>query len=330
MGISGILGMKRVMRILLSFLFVGVMAGGVMAEDRVRLTLQWYPQAQFAGYYIALEKGMYKAKGLDVEIIPGSADSRSFEALAKDETDFATAFLSDAMVARTKGVPVVNIAQIIQQSALLLVAKKESGITQISDLDGMEVGSWGDEFQVQPKALFKREGLDVTLIRQSPSFELFMRGGINVVLAMWYNEYHTLFSYGLDQEDMTIFFFSDLGLNLPEDGIYCLESTLENSPHIVEAFTQATIEGWEYVFDHPKESIDLILGIMQERKIKANRAHQNWMLARMKDIVLINDRKRMDVTLQEEDFDRASKALISTGEIKNKILYSDFFKKVGK
>lgn len=81
------------------------------------------------------------------------------------EADFATAFLSDALQLRSRGMSLVNIGQFVQKSALMLIARKDSGIQTIDDLDGAKIGTWGDAFRLQPKALFKREGLDVTLIR---------------------------------------------------------------------------------------------------------------------------------------------------------------------
>lgn len=292
----------------------------------IRLALQWYPQTQFAGYYMAKEKGFYAANGLNVEVLHGDADSDSVDLVTSGQAEFATAFLSTAMERWSKGAPLVNIAQIVQRSALMLVARKDSGIKTISDLEGARIGTWGDTFQLQPESLFLRENLRVSFVRQSPSFELFMRGGLDATLAMWYNEYHRLIAYGLNPDEMTTFFFSDLNLNQPEDGIYCLESTLNDSPETAAALVRASIQGWEYAFAHPEETVDVILEIMKGQKVRANRAQQTWMLARMRDIILVGKQSRPMTVLSPVDFDSTKIELLRTGVITTNIPYNDFYK----
>jgi len=291
----------------------------------VRLALQWYPQTQFAGYYMAQIKGIYAKHGLNVEILHGDADSDSLERLTSGKAEFSTAFLSSAMESWARGAKLVNVAQIVQRSALMIVARKDSGIKTIKDLDGAKIGTWGSQFQLQAQSLFLRENMHVTFVRQSPSFELFMRGGLDATPAMWYNEYHRLLSYGLNPDEMTTFMFSDLNLNQPEDGIYCLQSTLDKSPDTVKAMVQATVEGWEYAFAHPEETVDTLLAIMKEQKVRANRAHQTWMLARMRDIIL-GDSPRMNTKLSVVDFDSLKIELMRASVIMVNIPYDDFYK----
>jgi len=322
-------GRNAALQLLLAILTC-VLAVPAAAGDlkTVRLALQWYPQTQFAGYYMAREKGIFAQYGLDVDIMHGSADSDSLERVVSGQADFGTAFLSTAMERRSKGDQLVNIAQIVQRSALMLVARKNSGIKTIKDLDGARIGTWGSKFQIQPQSLFLRENLHVTFVRQSPSFELFMRGGLDATLAMWYNEYHRLMAYGLNPEEMTTFFFSDLDLNQPEDGIYCLESTLNKSHDTAAALVQASVKGWEYAFAHPEETVDTLLAIMKDNKVRANRAHQTWMLARMRDIILVQNRSKMDTRLDHVDFDNTKIELLRTGVITTDIAYNDFYQEV--
>lgn len=317
--------MKRMY--LVVWMFFILLQGTCFASDlkRVNLALQWYPQAQFAGYYMAQAKGIYSRYGLDVRIITGSADSSSCDKLNQGEADFATAFLSTALKQRAEGVPLVNIGQFVQHSALMLITRKDSGIKSIRDFQGKRVGMWSNDFQIQPKALFKREGIHVDVIRQSPSFELFMRGGLDAVSAMWYNEYHTLMAYGLTPEKMTTFFFRDLGLNFPEDGLYTLNATLKKFPDTSIAMRKASAEGWKYAFAHPDETLDLIIRKMKNANIRANRAHQKWMLSRMKDILEFNKNDQLDTRLKKEDFEQVQKHLLSAGEIDSEISYEQFY-----
>jgi NitT/TauT family transport system substrate-binding protein len=128
---------------------------------------QWIPQAQFAGYYVAYEKGIYKKYGIDLTILKGGPDSSPVEYLEKGKTDLASIWLSTAIQKRSQGIKLVNIGQIIQRSALMLVAKKARGINKPRDINGRKVGLWGAEYQIQPRPFFKKYNLKVRIIPQS-------------------------------------------------------------------------------------------------------------------------------------------------------------------
>ena len=122
-------------------------------EKKITFLPQWLPQAQFAGYYTAVDKAIYSKYGLNVEILQGGPNEPSLEGLANGKANFASAIMSTAIAKRAQGIKLVNIAQIVQRSALIIVAKKESGIKTIQDLNGKKVSVW-EEFDVQPKAAF--------------------------------------------------------------------------------------------------------------------------------------------------------------------------------
>ncbi|NDV18942.1 ABC transporter substrate-binding protein [Pseudodesulfovibrio sp. JC047] len=312
-------------RALLALVIIGVLVPTqAHSMDSVRLALQWVPQAQFAGYIVAKEKGFYAAEGIDLTLLPGGPDVLASEQLATGNAEFATLFLTTGLQRRTT-LPVVNIGQFVQQSALLLIAKTSSGIRAFSDLDGKRVGLWNNEFQIQARALFHQMGLDVTVIPQSSSLDLFLRDGVQAASGMWYNEYHTLLSYGLDTEDLQPLFFSEIGLNFPEDGIYCLEETATHHPELCRKLVKATIRGWQYAFAHTDETLDIILRHMQAAKVPANRPHQRWMLKRMEDIIIADTTTPLGV-LREEDFKRVCQVLLETGFLKNAPTFTEFYK----
>ena len=288
-----------------------------------RLVLHWQPQAQFAGYLMAEEKGFYAARGVDLTIIPGGPDVSPTQMLEDGRADFATLFLSTAITRRGEGMDLAHIGQIVHQSALMLLARRDSDIRRLEDLNGRRVGMWGPDFQIQPRALFQRLGIEVQVVEQAPSMDLFMRGGLDAVSAMWYNEYHTLMSYGLEEKDMKAFFFRDLELNFPEDGLYCLRQTFKNDPATARAVAQATLDGWAYVFAHPEEALELVIRRMKEHKIRANRAHQRWMLARMRDIIETGN-PALRLTLAREDYERTARVLRDQGFIGDIPDYGDF------
>jgi len=216
------------------------------------------------------------------------------------------------------GVRLVNIAQIVQRSSLMLVAKKARGIRRPEDFEGRKVGLWGADFRIQPTAFFKKYGVTVKVVPQSYSVNLFLRDGVDAASAMWYNEYHTILNAGINADELTTFFYSDYGLNFPEDGIYIMEETLKKDPAAACAFVKASLEGWRYAFDHPEQTIDIVLKYMKAANVPANRVHQRWMLERMKDIIMPRGSEAGDPgVLKKEDYERVGGELKAAGLIGN-------------
>jgi len=308
----------RLFVLALGLLFLLIASGSGAEEPRLKKATfipQWVPQAQFAGYYIALDKGIYRKHGIDLEIISGGPGRPADAFLKEGKADFATLWLSTAIPMRSEGVPVMNLAQIMQRSALMLVAKKSSGVLTPEDMNGKKVGLWGPIFQIQPRAFFKRYNLDVEVVRQSFSVNLFLRNGVDVASAMWYNEYHTILNCGLNPDELTTFFFHEHGLNFPEDGIYALEETRRRDPDLCRAFVQASIEGWQYAFSHPTEALNIVMNNLKCAHIPATRVHQRWMLDRMRDLIRAEGVKVPVGTLRPEDYLRVARGLKENGMI---------------
>ncbi len=289
----------------------------VQAQELKKLTFlpQWFPQAQFAGYYVAKEKGIYRKHGLDVTILRGGPEKPVFQMLSRDRADFATLFLAEAVQFRAGGLKLVNIGQIVQRSGFILVAKKSSGIQSIKDLQGKKVSLW-DDFKVQPLAFFRKNNIHVRIIPQTYTLNLFLRGGVDVASAMWYNEYHSILSAGINADELITFFFDRQDLNFPEDGIYCLEKTWKKDPDSARRFVSASIEGWQYAFAHEQESLDIVMKYVNEAKINTSRAHQKWMFERMKDIITPGNKNIPMGALTHKDYENVTRELLAAGLIK--------------
>ena len=267
---------------------VVLLSAGARADEALKKASfipLWYPQAQFAGYYLALEKGIYRRHGIDLTIIDGGPGNPPAQYLRDGRADFAALWLTTALQRRSEGLALVNVAQIVPQSSMLLVALKSSGVRTLADLAGKKVGLWGGDFDIPPRAVFDRNGLSVRVVQQSATVNLFLRGGVAATSAMWYNEYHTILNSGVNPDELTVFPLKDHGANYPEDGLYALQQTVDRDPQLVDAFARASLEGWDYAFDHPDEAVDVILRVMRQARLPANRMHQQWMLARLRDVM---------------------------------------------
>jgi NitT/TauT family transport system substrate-binding protein len=315
----------KLFSILIIFLFLGNAPAGEPSLKKISFIPLWKAQAQFAGYYVACDKGIFKKYGLDVTLIEGGPDYPPVEQLKNKKADFGIIWLPAAIQWRSQGLKLVNIGQVCQRSALLLVAKKSSGILKPEDMQGKKVSLWEGDLQLQPKAFFRKYNLELEIIPQSYTVNLFLRGGVDVASAMWYNEYKTILNSGLNQDELTTFFLSDYGFNFPEDGIYALEETVKKDPQAAAAFVKACFEGWQYAFEHPSEALDIVLKYMRQAHIPANRIHQQWMLSRMKDLIVPPDASGSRGELNKDDYERVVKELMSNGLIEAAPDFKEFY-----
>ncbi|MGA7578169.1 MAG: ABC transporter substrate-binding protein [Desulfobaccales bacterium] len=293
--------------------------------QRVRFIPQWQPQAQFAGYYVAYEKGFYRERGLEAEILRGGPDRPSSEMLKQGRADFGTLFLSAGIVRRARGLKLVNVCQLTQHSALMLVAKKASGITKPQDINGKRVGVWGEDFKGQIDAFLHKFNLQVQIVPQGTTMNLFLRGGVEVASAMGYNEYHLLLDAGLNPEELTTFSMADYGFDFPEDGIYCLEQTYKDKPQVCRAFVRASIAGWQYAFAHPEEALNIVMKYVDAAHVPTDRVHQRWMLEHLRPLILDPGSGRPVGSLNREDYYRTAAALKMDGTIKAIPDFSQFY-----
>ncbi len=252
------------------------------AGKPVELMLQWTHQAQFAGYYVAASKGIYQAHGLDVKIIQGGPGLDPMNELASGDVDFVSAWLSTALIRRQDGLPIVNVAQIVNRSNLLLLSRKDLSGESAKNLSGRRISIWEGDFRAPYLAWLQSEGVEPAALHpQYYSVNLFLRKGVDACSAMYYNEYHMLYQAGVDDDDLTVFFLKDYGFGFPEDGLYCTESTIRLNREMVAAFRAASLEGWLYAARHPEEALDIVMEYVTAANVATNRSHMKWMLEKI-------------------------------------------------
>jgi NitT/TauT family transport system substrate-binding protein len=314
-----------------AFLFTALLCIGFFVHSQkptITFTPHWLPQAQFAGYYMALEKGFYAEEGITVSIEHPSASINASERLVSGESDIISLFLISGMAAKNTGIDLVNVAQVSQNSALMFVTKKEKGITNLSGLNEKKIGVWKSGFDEVGKALISSNNYSVEWVPILSTINLFMNDGIDALTVMWYNEYYQIVNAGLNHDEINTFFFSDYGYNIPEDGLYCLNSTYIQRKGDIEKFVRATFRGWEYVENNRDESLEVILRWMKEAKIPTNISHQSWMLEKVLELLDPGNKNVKRGELAETDYHKAQSILIEGADYKKRIPFDDFYKPV--
>jgi len=238
------------------------------AADKVTIQLKWVTQAQFAGYYVAQDKGYYSADGLDVTIKPGGPDIATPQVIAGGGADVIVDWMPSALASREKGVALVNIAQIFKQSGMMLTCRKDSGIKSPADFRGKTLGVWfyGNEYPflswMSQLGIPTTGGSNgVTVLKQGFNVDPILQKQAECVSTMTYNEYWQVVDAGLSPSELVVYKYEDQGVATLEDGLYVLEKNLRNKAFVdkMARFLRASIKGWKYAADHPDEAADIVL-----------------------------------------------------------------------
>jgi diguanylate cyclase (GGDEF)-like protein len=239
-------------------LLTQLLCGQASAAEKLRLQLRWLHQFQFAGYYMALEKGYYQQAGLDVEILQGGPHvPRPIDTLLAGEADFAISN-SGVVIARMQGKPVVALAAIMQASPIVWIVRADSGIYTPHDLAGKRVMLMPSPESTELLITLAREGIDLSRLQvQQTSFnpQDLIDGKTDA-----YDGYSTNEPFWLKQQNVEYRLINprEYGVNYYNDVLTTREAVLQERPQEVEAFVQASLAGWQYALEHIEESVQLI------------------------------------------------------------------------
>ena len=259
--------MKK-LTLLLAASALSLSAMAANAADKVTLQLKWVTQAQFAGYYVAKDKGFYKEEGIDIEIKPGGPDIAPAQVLAGGGADVVLDWMPSALATREKGVPLVNIAQPFKSSGMMLTCRKDSGIKTSADFKGKTLGVWffGNEYPFlswMSKLGIKTDGSadGVKVLKQGFNVDPILQKQAACVSTMTYNEYWQIIDAGLSADDLITFKYEDEGVATLEDGIYVMEDKLKDAAFKdkMVRFVRASMKGWKYAEANSDEAADIVL-----------------------------------------------------------------------
>jgi NitT/TauT family transport system substrate-binding protein len=263
--------------------------------DQVSLQLQWFTQAQFAGYYAAIDQGFYEHQCLEVEIVEGGVDIVPQTQLANGDVDFALAWVPKALASREAGANITNIAQIFQRSGTLQVSFADKGIASPADFAGKKIGNWGFGNEYEVFAALGAEGLDpatdVELVGQNFDMNALLDGSIDAAEAMTYNEYAQVLEAEnpdtnelYQPSDFNVISYEDVGVGMLQDAIWASADRLADDPaykDIATRFVAGSMEGWAYCRDNVESCRDIVLA----NGPTLGASHQLWQMNEVNKLI---------------------------------------------
>ncbi len=289
--------------------------GAAQAADELTLQLKWVTQAQFAGYFVAKDKGFYDEVGLDVTIKPGGPDINPSQVIAGGGADVVVDWMPSALATREKGVPLVNIAQVFQKSGMMLTCRNDSGVTSPDKFAGKTLGVWfgGNEYPFlnwMNKLGLKTDGSEggVNVLKQGFNVDPLLQKQADCISTMTYNEYWQVIDAGMKPDQLTTFKYEDQGVATLEDGLYTLESTLEDPAKVelLAKFVKASMKGWDYAVANPDEAAMIVLE--NDETGAQTEKHQVRMMGEINKLT-----EGSDGTLDEAAYERTVETLMKGG-----------------
>ena len=291
------------------------LASGASAADKVTIQLKWVTQAQFAGYYVAKAKGIYKDADLDVTINPGGPDVAPPQVIAGGGADVVIDWMPSALASREKGVPLVNISQTFKKSGLELTCRKDTGIKTPADFKGKTLGVWfgGNEYPFlawMAKLGLKTDGSPggVKVIKQGFNVDPLLQKQADCISTMTYNEYWQVIDAGYKPDQLVVFKYSDEGVATLEDGLYVMEPKLKDPAFVAKMakFVGASEKGWDWARKNDKEAAKIV--IAADTTGAQTLHHQEQMMGEIAKLLDPGNGK-----LDPKDYDRTVSELLSGG-----------------
>jgi NitT/TauT family transport system substrate-binding protein len=290
--------MTSARRILAMFAIVGLLATGCSTTGstaaptsltKIKFQLQWVAQAQFAGYYAAVDQGYFKDQGLDVQILLGGPDINPMQVVAAGGAEIGTTWVPKMLASREGGTDLVDIAQIFQRSGTLEVSFTPKNITTPAQLKGKKVGSWLGGNEPELYAAMTKAGVDptkdATIIKQDFNMSGLLNGDLDTAEAMIYNEYAQVLEaknpatgqlYKPSDLNVINFNNSAVGTAMLQDMIFASDAWLKKAGNedIATRFLVASYKGWIYCRDNAQKCVDIVL----KAGSKLGASHQAWQM----------------------------------------------------
>ena len=309
--------MKRLIHFILLLMLLAVVMPAV-GQERIVFTPQWTAQSQFAGYYVAQEKGFYREAGIDVEIVHPSITQTALNRMRKGESQATTLQLCQAMEIIDGGIPLVNILQTSMNNAMVIVSRRQMDpLTQ----RGARVGTWSAGFGQLAICMSIKDSLNYNWIPSASNLNLFVAGAIDATLAMSYNEYYQLKQTGLPVGEEYVYRFCDHGYNVQEDGVYMQRDYYLAHKEEAKKFAAASRRGWEWAAEHPEETLEIVMKYVKANHIATNPVLQRLMLTEILRLQVDRESGKREFRLRRDMVETSSRLMVEMKMLKHAVTY---------
>jgi ABC-type nitrate/sulfonate/bicarbonate transport system substrate-binding protein len=256
------------------------------APEKATLSLDWVPNTNHTGLYVALEKGWYTEEGIDLDIQIPSDPAAALKQVASGHTEFGVSFQEEVTIARSNDIPVVSIAAIIQHNTSAFVALKGRGITRARDFEGKKYASYGLPLErAILKGLMACDGADVDKLEfVDVGFDAFPALiGERVDLAWIFLAWDGIQAQNMGKELDAIELYGSCVPDYYTPLLISGENTLAERPELVRRFLRAASRGYEYAISHPEEGAEILLKHSPESDPDLVKPSQAWLSPRYQD-----------------------------------------------
>ncbi|GAB4256713.1 ABC transporter substrate-binding protein [Thermincola ferriacetica] len=257
------------------------------ALKKVTIMLDWMPNTNHTGLYVAKDKGFYKAQGLDVEIIQPGEGTTADQLVAAGKADFGISYQESVTQARATGIPLVSVAAVIQHNTSAFASLKKDNITSVKDFEGKRYGGWGSPVEEAVlKAIMTKAGADYAKLKNITlgATDFFTSIGKDADIEWIY--------YGWDGIEakrrgieLNLLMVKDLdpALDYYTPVIVTNEKHIAEQKEMVQKFMKATAQGYEFAIMNPAEAAKILLKNAPELNPELVKASQEWLSKKYQD-----------------------------------------------
>ena len=281
--------MRKVKRVSAGLLLSGLLLLGCepsppqKAPEEVKLQLKWVHQAQFAGFYVAQEKGYYAKENIKITFLEGGPGIDIAQRVISGQADFGVLTPEFIFIKRSEGIPLTAIAPIYRRSAVVFVAMADSGIVRPSDFMGKTVAIGGEgggivDYKLQFHAMMKKLGLNVSKVKIVPwdaALGAFLQREADVTPCYSTGNLIKMRQKGLK---LNLIWPSDYGIHFYSDTLVTTERLIAEKPDLVTRFLRATLRGWRDAVEDYRQAVTVTLKYAQIKDPELQTAMMEAML----------------------------------------------------
>lgn len=313
------------LKFMLILIWLMLVPSQMEAGEPFVFTTVWTAQAEFAGYYVAKEKGFYTEAGLDVKIQHPSLTSSVYHRLETDECNAGMFALMSALdIIGNKGTPLVNIFQTSMNSSYVIVSRwGKNPLTQ----KGIRMAVYNSEPNYLTSILNIREKMNYDWIHFAGNINVFLSGAVDAMVVVTYNEYYQLLQAGFKMPEEGLYRFCDHGYNIQENGVYVKRDYYESHPQQVKAFAAASRKGWEWAAEHPEEALDIVMKYVKANNTPTNRVMQKLQLQEILRLQQDKESGKREFRVRPDMVKKASRLMMECGMLKREVTYNELMGK---